>query len=81
MYLGHTPGIDETIDLAMYLEDRGVLTGPERTRVVSVAHRGQTCANCDFAYQHVVSKRYICSQIAPYIEPAGWCRLWAQGVK
>ena len=37
---------------------------------------GQTCKNCEFAYQKVVSGKYICSQIAGEIQPPGWCKLW-----
>lgn len=40
---------------------------------------GQTCENCQFAYLSVARDKYICSQIAGYIEPAGWCRLWVPG--
>ena len=38
--------------------------------------KDQTCGNCYFAYQKVVNKRYICSQIAGDIEPEAWCKLW-----
>jgi len=37
---------------------------------------GQTCENCKFAYQKVVSGKFICSQISGEITPPGWCRLW-----
>jgi hypothetical protein len=37
---------------------------------------GQSCGNCMFAYQKVVSKYYICSQIRDRIEPHLWCKLW-----
>jgi hypothetical protein len=36
----------------------------------------ERCKNCDFAFQHVWTKKYICSQIRGEIFPAGWCRLW-----
>lgn len=36
----------------------------------------QQCANCVFAYQHVTSGNFICSQIRGRISPPGWCRLW-----
>ena len=37
---------------------------------------GQVCGNCRFAYQQVISGRFICSQIRPDIRPEAWCRLW-----
>ena len=36
---------------------------------------GQTCGNCEFAFQKVATERYICSQIEPDIVLGGWCRL------
>jgi len=36
----------------------------------------QDCANCIFAFQSVLKKHYICSQIRGNIEPKGWCHLW-----
>ncbi len=36
----------------------------------------QNCANCEMAYRHVASGRFICSQIEGEIRPEGWCRLW-----
>ena len=38
-----------------------------------------TCANCEFSYQKVISKKYICSQIRDEIQPAGWCNQWVKG--
>jgi hypothetical protein len=40
---------------------------------------GQTCGNCLFAYQHVTSKSFICSEMAGRILPSAWCRLWKPG--
>jgi len=37
---------------------------------------GQSCSNCTFAFQHVTTSDYICSQIAGTIRPILWCRLW-----
>ena len=39
--------------------------------------RGQRCGNCEFAFQHVGTGEYICSQIRDSIRPERWCRLWA----
>jgi hypothetical protein len=36
----------------------------------------QTCGNCEYAYQHVVTGDYICSVMRGQIEPEAWCRLW-----
>jgi len=38
-----------------------------------------TCANCEFAYQKVINKKFICSQIRDHIQPAGWCNQWVKG--
>lgn len=46
----------------------------EYTDESPIANR--TCGNCKYAYQHVVSQKYICSVIRGYIVPPGWCRLW-----
>jgi len=49
----------------------------EQSDYVSVSSNpDQTCANCIFAYQKVVTKKYICSQISGEIDPDGWSRLW-----
>ena len=37
------------------------------------------CANCEFAYQKVISKKFICSQIRGHIQPGGWCNQWIKG--
>ena len=37
---------------------------------------GHECENCWFAYQKVVTGKFICSQMAGHIQPGGWCRLW-----
>ena len=36
----------------------------------------RTCGNCKYAYQNVVTKKYICSVIRGFIVPPGWCQLW-----
>lgn len=36
----------------------------------------QTCGNCKSAYQRVVNKHYICSQMRGEIKPEAWCRIW-----
>jgi hypothetical protein len=41
----------------------------------------QKCANCEFAYQKVHNKQYICSQVEGDISPGAWCRLWTEGKK
>jgi hypothetical protein len=41
--------------------------------------KGQKCSNCRFAYQRVVDKKIICSQIEGEIKPSHWCRLWVGG--
>lgn len=41
----------------------------------------QTCANCEFAYQKVITGKYICSQIRDEIKPQGWCNQWIKGGK
>jgi hypothetical protein len=38
----------------------------------------QKCGNCDYAFQHVISKEHICSQIEGQIQLALWCRLWVR---
>jgi len=38
-----------------------------------------TCGNCEFAYQKVINKKFICSQIRDHIQPAGWCNQWVKG--
>ena len=43
--------------------------------------RGQTCGNCEYAFQHVGTGEYICSQIRDSIRPERWCRLWAPVVQ
>ncbi len=49
---------------------------------VSYPVRGQKCGTCRYAYQHVNSGSFICSQIGEpgdsTIEPEAWCRLWAE---
>lgn len=40
-----------------------------------------TCANCEYAYQKVISEKYICSQIRDEIQPPGWCNQWVKGKK
>ncbi len=42
---------------------------------------GQTCGNCEYAYQAVVLKKFICSQIEGFIKPPGWCNRWMLGEK
>jgi len=37
---------------------------------------GQTCENCQYAYQSVTRGTYICSQIRGNIHPEAWCKLW-----
>ena len=37
---------------------------------------GQTCANCEYAYQKVTSKKYICSWVTNTIKPSGWSKYW-----
>lgn len=36
----------------------------------------EKCANCRFAFHHVVSDTMICSQMRGEIVGEGWCRLW-----
>ena len=36
----------------------------------------QRCGNCSSAYQNVVGREFICSQIEGTIEPESWCKLW-----
>jgi len=36
----------------------------------------QKCGSCKFAFQKVVSGKYICSQVRGEIQPEHWCRLW-----
>ena len=38
-----------------------------------------TCANCEFAYQKVINKKFICSQIRDHIQLEGWCNQWVKG--
>ncbi len=38
-----------------------------------------TCGNCEFAYQKVINKKFICSQIRGHIQPEGWCNQWVKG--
>ena len=38
--------------------------------------KGQTCGNCQRAYQHVLSKEYICDWMGGEIVPPGWCSVW-----
>lgn len=38
--------------------------------------QGEICGNCIFAYQNVVRKSFICSQIRGRIKLEAWCRLW-----
>lgn len=38
----------------------------------------ELCANCAYAFQHVTSREYICSQISGPIQPRAWCRLWVR---
>lgn len=65
-------GSEGTPSLKMSKEDSAYLPLPVQ---------GQACGNCRFAYQHVTSGRFICSQIGEpgdsLIEPGAWCRLWA----
>lgn len=42
------------------------------------ARGSELCANCVFAFRHVTSSEFICSQIRGEIEPGAWCRLWAR---
>lgn len=39
-------------------------------------HKSETCGNCAFAYQKVIDKRFICSQMRGDIKPEAWCKLW-----
>lgn len=36
----------------------------------------QQCGNCSSAYQNVMGREFICSQVEGKIEPVAWCRLW-----
>jgi hypothetical protein len=38
----------------------------------------QRCDNCTFAFIHAISDGWICSQMRGWIEPEGWCILWAR---
>jgi hypothetical protein len=35
------------------------------------------CGNCKYAFKHLSTGAYICSQIRGRIELNAWCRLWA----
>jgi hypothetical protein len=48
----------------------------EASAYVDKASGKQNCGNCIFAFQSVVTKNYICSQIRGNIRLAGWCKLW-----
>lgn len=39
------------------------------------------CGNCEFSYQKVINKKFICSQIRGHIQPEGWCNQWVKGIK
>ena len=36
----------------------------------------QKCGNCQFAYQKVVTGKFICSKIRGKITPEAWCKFW-----
>lgn len=48
----------------------------EASAYVDKSSGKQNCANCIFAFQSVVKKTVICSQIRGKIRLAGWCKLW-----
>ena len=45
---------------------------------VADARGPELCANCTYAFQHVNTGDFICSQVRGRIEPRAWCRLWAR---
>lgn len=49
----------------------------EASAYVDKASGKQNCGNCIFAFQSVVKKNVICSQIRGNVKLAGWCKLWA----
>lgn len=36
----------------------------------------ETCGNCHYAYQKVITKKYICSWVSGKIRPEDWCNRW-----
>jgi len=39
----------------------------------------KTCANCEYAYQKVWNKKYLCSWVKGEINPEGWSKYWKKG--
>jgi hypothetical protein len=37
---------------------------------------GQTCSNCQSAYQHLTTGTFLCDRVRGVIAPAGWCNRW-----
>ncbi len=48
----------------------------EESAYVPMTNSRRRCGNCQYAYQHVGTGRFICSQIAGDIRLEGTCRLW-----
>jgi len=53
----------------------------EDSNYVEISSGNQKCSNCFYAYQRMVNKDTICSQVEDYIRPQGWCKLWSSKLK
>lgn len=75
------PDVQEREPLLYYLLGSGTdpyKMDPEIAEYTDESQKeGQTCGNCERAFQKVSNGQYLCSQIRGWIVPPGWCKLWA----